>query len=120
TAQGSRIQRGYQVGKRNRQTRARRWEPLQDDFIYTPNQLDRDVVAPDQIRTVIRAFKDALFSDLFPGRKEVPKTLVFAKDDSHADEIVQIVREEFGKGNEFAQKITYKTTGAKPEDLIAS
>src|SRR5205823_12955546 len=70
--------------------------------------------------TVIRAFKEALFSDLFPGRSNAPKTLIFAKDDSHADEIVQIVREEFGKGNEFAQKITYKTTGAKPEDLIAS
>ena len=49
----------------------------------------------------------------------MPKTLIFAKDDSHADDIVQVVREEFAKGNEFCQKITYKTTGAKPEDLIA-
>ena len=48
----------------------------------------------------------------------MPKTLIFAKDDSHADDIVQIVREEFGQGNEFCQKITYKTTGKKPEDLI--
>src|SRR6202023_3011381 len=40
--------------------------------------------------------------------------------DSHAEEIVKIVREEFGKGNESAQKITYKTTGSEPEDLIAS
>src|SRR5947207_8863805 len=120
TERGSTVERGYQVGKRNRQTREKRWQQLDADFTYGANQLDRDVVAPDQVRTVIRAFKDALFSDLFPGRREVPKTLVFAKDDSHADEIVQIVREEFGKGNEFAQKITYKTTGSKPEDLIAS
>jgi type I restriction enzyme, R subunit len=49
----------------------------------------------------------------------VPKTLIFAKDDSHAEDIVKIVREEFGKGNEFAQKITYRTTGKKPEDIIA-
>ena len=49
----------------------------------------------------------------------MPKTLIFAKDDSHADDIVQIVREEFGKGNDFCQKITYKTTGEKPEDLLA-
>jgi len=49
----------------------------------------------------------------------VPKTLIFAKDDSHAEDIVKIVREEFSKGNDFAQKITYKTTGKKPEDLIA-
>jgi len=49
-----------------------------------PNQLDRDVVAPDQIRTVVRTFRDKLFTEIFPGRKEVPKTLIFAKDDSHA------------------------------------
>jgi type I restriction enzyme R subunit len=50
----------------------------------------------------------------------VPKTLIFAKDDSHAEDIVKIVREEFAKGNEFAQKITYRTTGEKPENLIKS
>ncbi len=120
TERGSSVQRGYQIGKRNRQTRAIRWESLQDDLSYSPNQLDRDVVATDQIRTVIRAFKDALFTDLFPKRTDVPKTLIFAKDDNHAEEIVKIVREEFDLGNEFAQKITYKTTGSKPEELIAS
>src|SRR5690606_22054082 len=80
--------------------------------------LDRDIVAPDQIRTVIRTFRDKLFTEIFPGRTEVPKTLIFAKNDSHADDIVQIVREEFGRGNDFCQKITYRTTGRKPEELI--
>jgi type I restriction enzyme, R subunit len=120
TASGSTVERGFQVGRRNRQTRARRWETLSGDLTYSASQLDRDVVAPDQIRTIIRAFREALFTDLFPGRREVPKTLVFAKDDNHAEEIVQIVREEFDRGNEFAQKITYKTTGYKPEDLISA
>ena len=83
-----------------------------------PNELDRAVVAPDQIRTVIRTFRDRLFTEIFPGRTVVPKTLIFAKDDSHADDIVQIVREEFGKGNDFCQKITYRTTGASPKELI--
>jgi hypothetical protein len=55
---------------------------------------------------------------LFPGRKTVPKTLIFAKDDSHADDIVQLVREIFGKGNEFATKITYRTLDGKPEELL--
>ena len=87
----------------------KRWEQLDDDLTYAPNQLDRDVVAEDQIRTVVRTFKDRLFTEIFPGRTEVPKTLIFAKDDSHADDIVQIVREEFGKGNDFCQKITYRT-----------
>ena len=71
------------------------------------------MVAPDQIRTIIRTFKERLFTEIFPGRTEVPKTLIFAKDDSHADDIVQIVREEFGKGNDFAQKITYRTGTAR-------
>ena len=68
----------------------------------------------------IRTFRDKLFTDIFPGRTEVPKTIIFAKDDSHADDIVDIVRTEFGKGNEFCQKITYRTTGVPPEQLIAA
>ena len=119
TEQGSTVERDFYVDKRDRLTRARRWERLDDELVYTATQLDRDVVAADQLRMVIQAFKDALFTELFPGRTEVPKTLIFAKDDSHADDIVQVVREVFDRGNEFAQKITYKTTGAKPEDLVA-
>ena len=74
----------------------------------------------DQIRTVVRTFRDKLFTDIFPGRTEVPKTIVFAKDDSHAEDIVEILRTEFGKGNDFCQKITYKTTGISPESLLQS
>ena len=97
-----------------------RWEELEDDLTYSPNQLDRDVVAEDQIRTVIQTFRDKLFTEVFPNRTEVPKTIIFAKDDSHADDIVRVVREVFDKGNDFCQKITYKTTGARPEALLAS
>lgn len=118
TEAGSKVEAGYFVEKRERETRKTRWEQLEDDFDYDPDQLDRDVVAPDQIRTIVKAFKEKLFAEIFPGRTEVPKTLIFAKDDNHAEEIVTIVREEFGKGNEFAQKITYRTTGVKPQDLI--
>ncbi|MCR5611858.1 MAG: hypothetical protein K6F68_08555 [Clostridiales bacterium] len=73
---------------------------------YTASNMDRDVVNPSQIRTVIRTFKECLPTQLFPHRHEVPKTLIFAKTDSHADDIIQIVREELGEGNEFCQKIT--------------
>jgi type I restriction enzyme, R subunit len=120
TERGGSVSQGEWVDRRDRRTRAVRWEQLDEDVTYGASQLDRDVVAPDQLRTVIRAFKQALDAELFPGRTEVPKTLIFAKDDSHADDIVQIVREEFGRGNDFCQKITYKVTGTKPEDLIAS
>ncbi|MGH8372609.1 MAG: DEAD/DEAH box helicase family protein, partial [Gammaproteobacteria bacterium] len=118
---GSKVEAGYAVQIQERDTRKKRWEELDDDFSYDPDQLDRSVVAPDQIRTVIKTFKEKLFTEIFPGREWVPKTLIFAKDDAHAENIVEIVREEFGKGNEFAQKITYRsylTGGAKPKDLI--
>jgi len=119
TAHGSKIDAGLVTTFRDRQTRERRLEQLDDDITYDAKQLDRKVVAKDQIRTIVRAFRDSL-PQLFPGRTHVPKTLIFAKDDSHADDIVQIVREEFGKGNEFAAKITYKagSQGQKPEQLL--
>ncbi|WP_319578343.1 type I restriction-modification enzyme R subunit C-terminal domain-containing protein [uncultured Methanospirillum sp.] len=120
TDEGSEIEKGFWVGKRDKLSRKERWEMLDEDFTYTPTQIDRAVVVPDQIRTVIRTFRDALFTEIFPGRTEVPKTLIFAKDDAHAEEIVHIIREEFGKGNEFCKKITYRTTGEKPENLIKS
>lgn len=118
TEAGSKVEAGLSVQIQERETRKKRWEQLDDDFEYDPNQLDRDVVTPDQIRTIIKTFKEKIFTEIFPGREWVPKTLIFAKDDAHAENIVEIVREEFGKGNEFAQKITYRTTGAKPKDLI--
>ena len=103
---------------RDRMSRAKRWKQLDEDVNYVPSQLDRDIVNPSQIRTVIRCFKDNLFTTLFPHRKEVPKTLIFAKMDSHADDIVQIVREEFGEGNDFCRKITYSADN--PESVLSS
>ncbi len=120
TNQGATVDAGYYIDRRDRLTRKVRWEQLEEDLAYAPNQLDRDVVAEDQIRTVIQTFRDKLFTEIFPTRRDVPKTIIFAKDDSHADDIVRIVRQVFDKGNDFCQKITYKTTGAKPEDLLAS
>jgi type I restriction enzyme, R subunit len=106
------------VGRRDRRTRRMRWEAADEDITYSAEELDRRVVAKDQIRTIVRTFRDKLVPVLYPERRELPKTLIFAKDDSHAEDVVHIVREEFGQGNEFCQKITYKTTGKKPKDLI--
>jgi type I restriction enzyme R subunit len=110
---GSTINAGYYVDFRDRETRRVRFAKADQDILYNADELDRRVVARDQIRTIIRTFKDRLFTEIFPGRTDVPKTLIFAKDDSHAEDIVQIVREEFGKGNDFAQKITYRTGTAR-------
>lgn len=103
---------------RDRLSRAKRWKQLDEDVHYVPSQLDRDIVNPSQIRTVIRTFKENLFTTLFPHRKEVPKTLIFAKTDSHADDIIQIVREEFGESNDFCRKITY--SAENPESVLSS
>src|SRR5262245_1821070 len=120
TRDGAKLVRepGVFVPHRDRRTKSKKYKELDDDLPYTAMQLDRDVVAENQIRRVVRTFKDKL-PEIFPGRSEIPKTLVFAKSDLHAEDIVRIMREEFGKGNDFCQKITSKTTGKKPEDLLA-
>jgi len=119
TEKGGKIPSGFYVDKRDKQTRKVRWEKLDEDIDYTPDQLDRSIVVKDQIRTVIREFKAKLLTEIFPGRTEVPKTLIFSKDDSHAEDITEIVREEFGKGNDFCKKITYRTQEST-DDLIAA
>lgn len=106
------------IDVRNRLSRVKRWTQLDDDIEYTGKQLDDDIVNLSQIRNVIRAFKEKL-PEIFPDRKEVPKTLIFAKTDSHADDIINIVREEFGEGNEFCKKLTYKTL-EDPKSVLAS
>lgn len=118
TQGGGKVDAGFFVDKRDKLTRKLRWEQLDEDFEYAAGQLDRDVVAKDQIRTVVKTFKEKLFTEIFPGRDVVPKTLVFAKDDCHAEDIVEIIREEFGKGNDFCKKITYKTTSEPVKSLI--
>ena len=100
---------GVYVDKRHKLTRAERLEKLNQDLTYTANELDRDVVSESQLRTVIQQFRDKVIPAAFPDRKEVPKTLIFAKDDSHADDIVRMVRDEFAEKNEFCEKITYRT-----------
>ncbi|HRB98276.1 MAG TPA: type I restriction-modification enzyme R subunit C-terminal domain-containing protein [Nitrosomonas sp.] len=108
TRQGAQIAARQQVEKREKLTRKKRWEQQDEDEAYSATQLDRNIVNLDQIRTVIRTFRDKL-PEIFPGRTEVPKTLIFAKTDSHADDIIQTVREEFNEGNAFCKKLTYKT-----------
>jgi type I restriction enzyme R subunit len=123
TEQGATIVAGYTgvyVDKRDKLTRAERLAFLNQDVTYTANQLDRDVVSESQIRTVLQQFRDKVLPEAFPGRSEVPKTLIFAKDDSHADDIVRLVREVFAEGNDFCQKITYRTGFTKVVNRVTS
>jgi type I restriction enzyme R subunit len=115
---GSVIWKGEYVDHREKLSRKKRWEQLDEDKAYSNKQLDDEVVNPNQIRLIIKTFKEHL-PEMFPDRFdehgvfEVPKTLIFAKTDSHADDIIQIVREEFGEENRFCKKITYNTEDPK-------
>ena len=118
---GAKVDKGFWLETQDKATRRKTAWQLDDDFEYQPEELDRAVQTPDQIRTVVRTLRDRWQADMFPARTELPKTLIFAKDDNHAEKIVEILREEFGRGNEFAQKITYRSAqggGTSPEQLI--
>jgi type I restriction enzyme R subunit len=117
---------GYVTTFRDRETRTERLEEVDEDLTYDEKALDKKVVAKDQIRTIVRAIRDNLPA-MFPDREldehgrlhHIPKTLIFAKDDSHAEDIVRIAREELGKGNEVIAKITYKSSdGSSPKDVL--
>jgi type I restriction enzyme R subunit len=113
TEKGGTIEAGTVVPVQDRRTRQQRLEELDEDLDYKPNELDRAVTSKAQIRLILDTFRDRLFTEIFPGRTTVPKTLIFAKDDNHAEEIVATAREVFGKGNDFATKITYNAKDAK-------
>ena len=121
TEEGGKLEgASFEIPVRDRRTRAIRYKKLDEDLEYTKKELDRSVTNPNQIRTIIECFKSRLFTELFTGRtgEWVPKTLIFAKDDNHAEEIVHIVREVFNEGNDFCKKITYRNTGDNPKTLI--
>ncbi len=108
TQKGAELKAREWVDHRDRQTRKKRWAETEEDNLYTGKELDRSVVNPSQIRQVIQAMKTAVETQIFPARKETPKTLIFAKTDSHADDIINIVREVYGQGNAFCKKVTYR------------
>jgi type I restriction enzyme R subunit len=119
TQQGSKIKAKEYIDIRDKLTREERWDQLDEDLEYTANDLDKSVVNPSQIRNVIKTFKDKLLTEIFPNRKEIPKTLIFAKTDSHADDIIQITRQVFAQSNEFCKKITYKSPD-DPKSILSS
>ena len=108
TAKGAELKAKEWVDHRDRETRAKRWAQTEEDTAYSSTDLDKSVVNPSQIRNVIQAMKTAVETTIFPQRKETPKTLIFAKTDSHADDIIRMVREVYSEGNAFCKKVTYR------------
>jgi len=114
---GATIEAGEWVRVRDKVTRHVDLKQLDDEFIYDADKLDRAVVNPSQIRAVIKTFKDRVCTELFPEREDVPKTIFFAKHDQHAEDILKAIREEFGRGIDFARKITYKAEGTVEQNI---
>ncbi len=118
TEKGNKIEAGTVVNIRDRLTKKQRRELLDKEEEWIAKQLDRSVLAPNQIRTVIEGYKERCLKECFPERSWVPKTLIFAKDDDHCDRIVDMVREVFNESNEFCKKITYKVGKKEAENAI--
>jgi len=124
TKNGNLIKAGWFVDRRDKLSRKKRWQQEDEDTEYFKNDLDKKVVNPSQIRNIIKEYKRAIQTTIYPdrfnenGEYEVPKTLIFAKTDSHADDIIKVVREEFGEGNDFCKKVTYKVE-EDPKTILA-
>lgn len=120
TEHGGAIRPGTKVTETARKTGETTDYEASQRIDYNNMQLDRSVVNRDQIRKVLLAYKKAIYDDMYPEREKnwayIPKTLIFAKDDNHASEIVEGVKEvfkdEFETGEcpqHFVQKITYSS-----------
>lgn len=120
TEHGGALKEGTTVTETARRTGEKTAVDVHHRHDYDNNALDRSIVNRDQIREVLTAYKNSIYADLYPEREKlweyVPKTLIFAKDDSHATEILEGVRDVFGElfeGEEvpehFVQKITYSS-----------
>lgn len=118
TVHGGTIKQGETVTDVNRAGEVVDSYTAQNRIDYAPNQLDRSVINPNQIESVLKSYMDSIYTDLYPEREEnwhyIPKTLIFAKDDNHATKIVEVAKkvfaEKFAEGkvpDNFVQKITY-------------
>lgn len=118
TVHGGTINQGETVTDVNRSGEMVDEYKAQQRTDYAPNQLDRSVINPNQIESVLKSYMESIYTDLYPEREDnwnyIPKTLIFAKDDNHATKIVEITKkvfaEKFPSGkvpDNFVQKITY-------------
>ena len=118
TVHGGTIHEGEKIVELTRRTGEVEEYTAKQRVDYSPSQLDRSVINQNQIEKVLSTYRDAIYSDLYPYREEkweyIPKTLIFAKDDNHATQIVDCAKKVFGEKfpngevpENFVQKITY-------------
>ncbi|MFE2234190.1 DEAD/DEAH box helicase family protein [Streptomyces sp. NPDC059442] len=106
------------VGVKARRSRRARYEDLDEELASTGPQGPARAVTSEHLTAVVTAFRDAL-PNLFPDRTQqggalavVPKTVVFAQDGPHADEVVERIRRAFGAGDTFCRRIAHRDAHA--------
>lgn len=121
TMQGAFLQPGEEVGLMDRETGQLRFELLEDERELPPNELDEQWAAPDRDHKVVQEVARYLHEQE-KERGHFPKTLVFAHNDiahvSHCDRLVSLLRDEFGRGDAFVQKITGSPSVDRPLQRI--
>jgi type I restriction enzyme R subunit len=115
------LQEGEEVGLIDPETGSEQLDRLEDERQFDTTEIERKVTAPDSNRKIIEEIKRyALEHEQRTGR--FPKTLIFAANDlphiSHADQLVNLCREAFGRGDSFVQKITGSPTVDRPLQRI--
>ncbi len=116
TENGGAIRKGDVLRRETRYTGKVETIKNEETKNYTKEELNRSVINPAQIKLVLETFRDAVYTEMFtdPQREPImdylPKTLIFALNENHATNIVQIAKEVFGRtDNKFVQKITYSS-----------
>lgn len=106
---GAFLSKGELVGVVDTSTGTERMDYLEDERNYDAASVERDVTIPDSNRKILLELKKyAEEHEKRYGR--FPKTLIFASNDlphtSHANQLVEMARDIFERGNDFAVKIT--------------
>lgn len=121
TMRGLFLKEGEEVVLQDKETGRIKYEILEDERAYDTTDLEEKARAPDRNRKIIKEFAKYALGQERKTRR-FPKTLVFAINDlqqiSHADHLVNLLRDEFGRGDEFVQKITGNPNVDRPLQLI--
>lgn len=114
TETGGAILEGEKFKEETRYTGEVKTVSSKETKTYTNKELNRSIINPAQIKLILSTYRDVVYTELFndpqrePNMDYLPKTLIFALNEAHATNIVQIAKEVFGRTDDrFVQKITY-------------
>ncbi len=112
TEEGGRIEEGDRLAVTARKDHAQREQTAVAERPFDAKQLNRSIIVRDQVRKILERYRDAVYTELYPEREPnfdwLPKTLIFAASDLHAQMVVEVAKEVFGRTDDkFAQRITY-------------